>query len=227
MIKMKKVSKEFADGTLALDKASLEIENGEFVFLVGPTGAGKTTIFRLLTREIEPTSGKIIMDGEDISKVKKKKTYQLRRKIGRIFQDLKLLQDRTVYENVALVLMIFGKKKREIEKKAKETLELLEIGHLKDKFPVQISGGELQRAAIARAIVGGPKYLFCDEPTADLDPETTWEIIDILKTINKKGTTVILATHDVDIVNSMKKRVIRIEKGKVIKDEKKGKYESL
>jgi len=225
MIKFNKVSKKFADGTVALEKISFEIENGEFVFLVGPTGAGKTTIFRLLTREIESSGGKIEVDGEDVGKLRPKHVFALRRKIGRVFQDLKLLPDRTVWENAALVLEIFGYKKKEIEERVKKVLSSLAISRFRNKFPVQISGGELQRAAIARAIVGEPGYLLCDEPTADLDPETTWEIIDILKRINKKGTTVVFATHDVDIVNSMKKRVIRIEKGKVVKDDKEGKYE--
>jgi len=225
MINFTKVTKKYGDGTIAIDKVDFKINEGEFIFLVGPTGAGKTTIFKLLTLEVKPTGGGIEVDGENLAKIKKKNIWKLRRKIGRVFQDLKLLSDRTIYENVSLVLEVFGEKKNDIASKTEKVLKMLGIFKLKDKFPAQVSGGEFQRAAIARAVVGKPKYLLCDEPTADLDPETTWEILDLLNEINKKGTTVILATHDVDIVNSMKKRVLRVVKGKIKKDDLKGKYE--
>jgi len=224
MIKLKKATKKYGDGSTALDGVDVVIEDGEFVFLVGPTGAGKTTVFRLLTKEIELSSGEVEVDGEDLRKMRKKDIYKLRRKVGRIFQDLKLLDNRTIYENTAMVLEIFGKKKNEIDKEVKEVLKSVGILGFKDKFPAQLSGGELQRAAIARAIIGKPKYLLCDEPTADLDPETTWEIMDILRKINDDGTTLIVATHDIDIVNSFKKRVVKLLEGQVTSD-KEGKYD--
>ena len=223
MITISNVSKKFPDGTVALDDINLEISDGEFVFLVGPSGSGKTTILRLLLQSLKPTSGKITIDEHDLIKISGKRTVQLRRKIGVVFQDLKLLYDRSVLENVELSLWVLGKTGKEVESEAKEKLELVGLEKKAEFFPAQLSGGELQRAAIARALAGEPKYLFADEPTGNVDDENAWKIVKILDKINQSGTTVIMATHNGEIVNSQNKRVVRLEKGKIISD-KKGKY---
>lgn len=223
MITISNVSKKFPDGTVALDDVNLEISDGEFVFLVGPSGSGKTTILRLLLQSLKPTSGKITIDEHDLIKISGKRTVQLRRKIGVVFQDLKLLYDRSVLENVELSLWVLGKTGKEVESEAKEKLELVGLDKKGEFFPAQLSGGELQRAAIARALAGEPKYLFADEPTGNVDDENAWKIVKILDKINQSGTTVIMATHNGEIVNSQNKRVVRLEKGKIISD-KKGKY---
>lgn len=218
------VSKLYGNGTHALEDISFTVESGEFVFLVGPSGAGKTTVLKLLIRNLLPSRGKILVDDLDITRLAKRKVPEFRRKIGMIFQDFKILYDRTVYENVAIALEIMGKKGAEIDKKVKEVLHLVTLDGKLNYFPVQLSAGELQRTAIARAIVAGPKALLADEPTGNLDPTTSWEILKILKEVNKLGTTILMATHNVDIVNSMRKRVIAMKKGRIIKDEKLGKY---
>ena len=223
MITISNVSKKFPDGTVALDDINLEISDGEFVFLVGPSGSGKTTILRLLLQSLKPTSGKITIDEHDLIKISGNKVVQLRRKIGVVFQDLKLLYDRSVLENVELSLWVLGKTGKEVESEAKEKLELVGLDKKAEFFPSQLSGGELQRAAIARALAGEPKYLFADEPTGNVDDENAWKIVKILDKINQSGTTVIMATHNGEIVNSQNKRVVRLEKGKIISD-KKGKY---
>ncbi len=224
LISFEKVSKLYSNQTKALDTATFAVDGGEFVFLVGPSGAGKTTLLRLLIRDLIPSSGKILLDKEDILKLKKSQIPQLRRKIGMIFQDFKLLSDRTVHENVGIALEILGKNKKEIDKKVGEVLHLVGLTDKMYLFPAQLSAGELQRSAIARAIISGPKILLADEPTGNLDPTTAWEILKILKEINKFGTTVLMATHNADVVNSMKKRVISMDKGKIVKDQKEGKY---
>lgn len=218
------VSKRYGNKTIGLDDVDFGVEGGEFVFLVGKSGAGKTTILRLLIRDLLPTSGKILVEGEDNTKLPKKKIPHLRRKIGVVFQDFKLLTDRTVNENVSVSLEILGKGKKEIDKKVEEVLYLVGLQDKLHLFPAQLSAGELQRTAIARAIIGGPKVLLADEPTGNLDPTTSWEILKILKEINTLGTTIVMATHNADIVNSMKKRVIVLDKGKIVKDQKLGKY---
>lgn len=223
MITISNVSKKFPDGTVALDDINLEISDGEFVFLVGPSGSGKTTILRLLLQSLKPTFGKITIDEHDLIKISGEKMAQLRRKIGVVFQDLKLLYDRSVLENVELSLWVLGKAGKEVESEAKEKLELVGLDKKAEFFPSQLSGGELQRAAIARALAGEPKYLFADEPTGNIDDENAWKIVKILDKINQSGTTVIMATHNGEIVNSQNKRVVRLEKGKIISD-KKGKY---
>lgn len=220
-----KVSKNFGKNISALDETSFEINDGEFVFLVGSSGAGKTTILRLIIQDLIPSNGKIEIDKFVISKKNQVDTAKLRRKIGMIFQDFKILYNRTTFENIAIALEILGKKPDEISKKVHEVLHLVGLSDKADFFPIQLSAGELQRASIARAIVGGPKILLADEPTGNLDPTTSWEIMKILREINDLGTTVIMATHNADIVNSLNKRVITIKKGKVIKDEKTGKYQ--
>lgn len=224
MITLTQVSKIYGKTVKALDNVSIEIDAGEFVFLVGPSGAGKTTILRLLTRDLEPTEGEIKVDTLVINKLPRSHIPKLRRNVSMIFQDFKILFDRTVAENVAIALEIDGKGNKEIESKVGEVLKLVGLPDKSHYFPVQLSAGELQRISIARAIVRGPKILLADEPTGNLDPTTSWEILKILKEINKLGTTVVMATHNVDIVNSMSKRVVTIKKGKVVKDEKKGKY---
>ncbi|MCL5675851.1 MAG: ATP-binding cassette domain-containing protein [Patescibacteria group bacterium] len=225
MIELKNVNKKFGSGQTALDNVSLEINDGEFVFVVGPTGSGKTTLIRLLIRELLPDSGKIIVDKEEITKKNYKKISALRRKTGVVFQDFKLLWERTLAENVALPLEVLGLPGKEIKNKVNQLLDKFKLSDLAQKFPVQISGGELQRVVIARAMIAEPKILLADEPTGNLDPKTSWEIVKLLSDINSSGTTVLMATHNADIVNSLGKRVIRLEHGKIIKDEKEGKYE--
>lgn len=224
MIVFDSVTKKFAS-TVALDNVSLEIKQGEFVFIVGPSGAGKSTLLRLLTRELILTSGKILIGKEDITKLKDKDIPALRRKIGFVFQDFKLLDDRTVFENVALTLEVLGKKDAEISKMVEHILKLVEIWDRRNLFPRQLSGGEAQRTAIARAVVGKPDILMADEPTGDLDFKTAWGVIQLLNEINSWGTTVLMATHNQEIVNTLKKRVVSLKKGKVVRDSKEGRYE--
>ncbi|QQG43545.1 MAG: cell division ATP-binding protein FtsE [Candidatus Daviesbacteria bacterium] len=225
MIKFENVSKKFSSSIIALDDINLEISQGEFIFLVGPSGAGKSTLLRILTREITPTSGQVSLDKVDITKIKESEVFKLRRKIGFVFQDFKLLDDRTVFENVALTLEALGKDDDEIRKQVEHTLKLVEIWDRRNLFPRQLSGGEAQRTAMARAIIGKPEILLADEPTGDLDPKTAWGVIQLLNEINSWGTTVLMATHNSEIVNSLKRRVVTLKGGKIIKDSKEGKYD--
>ena len=220
MIKLDKVSKKFGTGVFGLSDVSFSIEKGEFVFLVGSTGAGKTTIFRLLIRDILPSEGSVVVNDWDIVTLPKNKIPLLRKKVGVVFQDLKLLLDRTIFENIALPLEVVGVKTEEALKTVEDILAQVGLTEHKDKFPIQLSGGELQRAAIARALVLSPEILLADEPTGNLDAATSWEIVKLLSDINKKGTTVVMATHNRDIVKSLGKRTIHIEKGKIVDDEK-------
>lgn len=224
MIKFDHISKLYSQDAHALDDVTAEIQDGEFVFLIGPSGAGKTTLLRLLLRDLVPTSGKIYVDDWELSSMPKNNIHLLRRKIGMVFQDFKLLTDRTVFENVAIGLEILGKKKHELEKGVGDILELVSLSKKRNLFPLQLSAGELQRVSIARALVAGPKILLADEPTGNLDPKTAWEILDILKEVNNIGTTIIMATHNVGIVNEMKKRTIALKHGKIVSDEEKGRY---
>jgi len=227
MIKFDQVTKKYPSGQTPLDEVTLDIEGGEFVFLVGPSGVGKTTFLRLITREIIPSSGKILINEEDILKLPSKKIPYLRRKIGTIFQDFKLLLNRTVFENVALPLEVLGVKDPDIEKEVSLVLEKVGLLEKANSFPIQLSGGEVQRTAIARAIVAKPKILLADEPTADLDPQTAESIIDLLDKINETDKTIIvMATHNAQIVDKYKKRVVSLKEGKVHKDTKHGKYET-
>ncbi len=225
MIKFSQVSKKFGKIT-ALESVSFKIESGEFLFITGPSGAGKTTIVRLILKELLPSSGRIEVDGQDLTGIPSKKVHLLRRKIGVVFQDFKLLSDRTVFENAILPLEVLETEKKKIEEKAQEVLKLVGLSDRADLFPAQLAGGELQRTCLARAVMADPKILIADEPTGNLDPATSWQIIKLMKKINKLGTTVLMATHNVDIVNSLKTRVIKLEKGKVLKDQKEGKYET-
>lgn len=220
MIKLDKVSKKFGTGEFGLYDVSMSVDKGEFVFLVGSTGAGKTTIFRLLIRDILPTQGSVTVNEWDVVNLSKDKISNLRKKVGVVFQDLKLLVDRTIFENVMLPLEVSGTNSEDARKMVEDILDHIGLKEHKDKFPVQLSGGELQRAAIARALVLSPDILLADEPTGNLDAATSWEIVKLLSEINKKGTTVIMATHNVDIVKSLGKRVVHIEKGKIVKAEK-------
>lgn len=224
MIKFDAVSKKYGT-SVALDEISLEIKPGEFVFLVGPSGAGKSTMLRVLTHEVVPTNGKTFVDNQEILKLKDKDIPSLRRKIGVVFQDFKLLDDRTVFENIALTLEVLNKKDDEIAKMVEHTLKLVEIWEKRNLFPRQLSGGEAQRTAIARAIVGKPQILLADEPTGDLDPKTAWGVIQLLNEINSWGTTVLMATHNAEIVNTLKRRVVVLQKGKITKDTKGGSYD--
>lgn len=220
MIKLNRVSKKFATGTFGLSDISLEIDKGEFVFLVGPTGSGKTTIFRLLNRESFPTSGNIIVNDWDLVKLPKNKTPSLRKKIGVVFQDLKLLLDRTILENILLPLEVSGVSPKEALRRAGAVLEEVGITDQKDKFPIQLSGGELQRAAIARALVLAPSIILADEPTGNLDSKTAFEIVKLLAYLNEKGATIIMATHNLEVVKNFQKRVIELDKGRLIRDDK-------
>jgi len=219
MIKLDKVSKKFGTGVFGLVDVNLSVDKKEFAFLVGPTGSGKTTIFRLLIREILPTEGTVIVNDWDLTKLPKHQIPHLRKKIGVVFQDLKLLFDRTVFENVVMPLEVTGVGMEEAKQRVEEVLTQVGIIEHKDKFPIQLSGGELQRVAIARALVLSPQILLADEPTGNLDSATSWEIVKLLSDINEKGTTVIMATHNVDILKNLSKRVIALEKGKLVRDD--------
>lgn len=224
MIRFVQVSKQYSGKTKALANISVEIASGEFVFLIGPSGAGKTTFLRLITRDILPSGGEVMVDDWIINTLSSSKVYQLRRKVATVFQDFKLLHDRTIYENVALGLEILGKKEQAIKKDVNDVLELVGLSNKHAMFPLQLSAGELQRTSIARAIAGGPTILLADEPTGNLDPQTADEILAILQEVNKIGTTIIMATHNATIVNDMKKRTITLDQGKITCDEQKGKY---
>lgn len=224
MVSFQNVSKKFASNITALEDINLEIENGEFVFLVGPSGAGKSTLLRLLAREYFPTSGRILVDNQDITKLKNSEVPFYRRKIGFVFQDFKLLDDRTVLENVSLPLHVRGVDDSEIAKEVERTLKLFDIWGRRNLFPKQLSGGEAQRTAIARAIIGKPEILLADEPTGDLDPETAWAVLQLLIEINSWGTTVLMATHNKEIVDTQKRRVVSLKGGRITKDVKEGGY---
>ncbi len=227
MIRLDHVTKRYSAQTSALTDVSVDIHDGEFVFLIGPSGAGKTTFLRLLIRDILPTSGTIAVDSWNLKDLPSSRVYMLRRKIGMVFQDFKILPDRTVYENVALGLEILGKREEEIVKDVKDVLSLVGINDKRNLFPQQLSSGELQRTSIARALVGGPSILLADEPTGNLDPQTGWEILQILQEVNKIGTTVIMATHNATFVNDLKKRTVMLSHGSIVSDEAKGRYHTL
>lgn len=224
MIVFDSITKKFGS-SIALDNISLEIKQGEFVFIVGPSGAGKSSLLRILTKEIQPTSGKVMVGNMDITKIKDKDVPSLRRKVGMVFQDFKLLDDRTVFEQVALALEVLGKNQAEISKLVEHILKLVAIWDKRSLFPRQLSGGEAQRTAIARAVVGKPDVLLADEPTGDLDPKTAWGVVQLLNEINSWGTTILMATHNQEIVNKLKRRVVILKNGHLIKDSKEGKYE--
>jgi len=223
-IKMKNVKKQYKNGVTAIHDMDLSIEKGDFVFIIGSTGCGKSTLIKMIYREEKPTSGKILVGGIDVAKLRNGKVYKLRRKLGVVFQDFKLLYKSTVYENVAFALEVFGLPKSEIHSKVLKVLELVGLKNKAKQYPTQLSGGEQQRVAIARAIVNGPKLLICDEPTGNLDEKTSMEIMTVLEEINKLGTTIIMVTHDTEIVDKMKKRTILLDSGRILKDYEKGTY---
>ncbi len=224
MIQLIHVSKDYGGERRALSDISVEIPDGDFVFLIGPTGAGKTTLLKLLTRELLPTEGQILIDNEDIAAIPESQLFMLRRKVGMVFQDLKLLMDRTVYENIAVGMEVLGKSEEEIEKGVMDVLGLVELSDKADFFPLQLSQGEKQRIALARAIVAGPNVLLADEPTGNLDPETSEDILEILQEVNKMGTTVLVVTHNSLLVDTHKKRTLTMKAGEIVSDETKGKY---
>lgn len=225
MIKLINVSKEYPNGVEALSNINLEIKKGEFVFLVGASGAGKSTIIKLLLKEEEPTSGSLYLRDMDISKIRGRRIPNIRRNIGVVFQDFRLLHNKTVYENIAFAMEIVGTHPKEIRRRVPMVLSMVDLSRKASHFPDQLSGGEHQRVAIARAIVNNPPVLIADEPTGNLDPDTAWEIMKVLSDINTGGTTILMATHAKDIVNMMKKRVIVIEDGELVRDEEKGGYD--
>lgn len=225
MIKFINVSKVYDNGTKALNNINIYIGKGEFVFLVGPSGAGKSTLIKLLLKEEEPTSGTILLNKVDITNVKNRKVPYIRRNLGVVFQDFRLLPNKTVYENISFAMEIIGAHPKEIRRNVPMVLSMVDLSGKANSYPDQLSGGEHQRVAIARAIVNNPPVLIADEPTGNLDPDTAWDIMKILQDINRRGTTILMATHAKDIVNIMKKRVIAIESGRIARDEEKGVYE--
>ena len=225
LIRIKNVEKKYKNGVTAIYDLSLDIEKGSFSFVIGGSGSGKSTLIKMLYREEKPTKGQIIVGGLDVAKLKNKKVYKLRRKLGIVFQDYRLLPKLTVYENVAFALEVIGAKKDEIRVKVLKALEDVGLKNKIHNYPDQLSGGEQQRVAIARAIVNDPKLLLCDEPTGNLDPDMSMEIMKVLEDINNnRGTTIIMATHDRDILNTMKKQVITLKEGRLVSFKKKGTY---
>ena len=226
MIEIKDVYKTYSNGVSALNGISISIYPGEFVYVVGPSGAGKSTFIKMIYREEKPSKGKIVINDKNLAQLKEKEIPFIRRKIGVVFQDFKLLPKLTVFENVAFALEVIGERPEVIRKKVLEVLDLVQLKHKARQFPDQLSGGEQQRVSIARSIVNDPDVVIADEPTGNLDPETSWEIMKTLEEINNRGTTVVMATHNKEIVNTMKKRVIAIEDGVIVRDEARGEYGS-
>ena len=224
MLEMIDVSKIYPGGSVALQDINVRIEQGEFVFIVGPSGAGKSTFFKMLFREVLPSSGKVIVNGDDLVKMTDKEIPYFRRQLGIVFQDYRLLPDRTVYDNVAFAMQVIETPYRKIKRRVNDVLDLVGLRKRAHAYPTELSGGEQQRIAIARAIVNDPILLIADEPTGNLDPETSWEIMDIFREVNKSGTTIVMATHDREIVDEMEKRVIAIEHGHIVRDDAKGVY---
>ena len=224
MIQMQEVSKTYDTGVVALDHVNVDIKKGEFVFVVGPSGAGKSTFIKMLFREELPTEGKLLVNGHDVVEMERSEVPYLRRELGVIFQDYRLLPDKTVFENVAFAMQVIEAPRRTMQRSVNSVLDVVGLRDKYRSFPSQLSGGEQQRVAIARAIVNNPSIVIADEPTGNLDPETSWDIMDIFKRINKAGTTIVMATHDRNIVDTMKKRVIAIEDGRIVRDQMRGGY---
>ena len=220
MIKLEHVSKSYTAGIPALNDVNLEIEDGEFVFIVGDSGSGKSTLIKLLLKELEPTEGNIIIDGKNLGKIKRKQIPKFRRNLGVVFQDFRLLKDRNVYDNIAFAQKVIGETNSHIKKKVPVMLSMVGLAPKYRSYPKELSGGEQQRVAIARALINRPSILLADEPTGNLDNNNAWEIMKLLEEISEKGTTVIVVTHNMEIVKVMKKRVITIKKGIVVADSK-------
>jgi len=225
IIEFVNITKSYKDGTKSLYNVSFKVDKGEFVFLIGASGAGKTSLMREIVKEDTPTEGTVFVDGVDLSKIRKQDIPFLRRKVGFIFQDFKLLKSRTVFENVAVSLEVVGKDKEEILDVVNNLLNLVGLETQANRFPEYLSGGEKQKLAIARALAHEPKILLADEPTGNLDNKSTWVVVDLIEKINKWGTAIIFGTHSEQVVNKLKKRVIHIEKGEIVSDKKEGKYE--
>ncbi len=224
MIEMHDIWKTYADGTVALQGINVVIDRNEFVYVVGPSGAGKSTFMKLIYREEVPSKGQISVNGFNIGKLKHRKIPYVRRNIGVIFQDYRLLPKLTAYENIAFAMEVIEAPRRSIKRRTMEVLDLVGLKHKANSLPAQLSGGEQQRIAIARAIVNNPAVIVADEPTGNLDPETSWEIMKLLEEINFRGTTIVMATHNKEIVNTMRKRVIAIESGSIVRDQQRGDY---
>jgi cell division transport system ATP-binding protein len=224
MIKTKDLVKEYKGSVKALDGITLDIEKGEFVFVVGPSGSGKSTFMKLLTKEEEPTGGEVFVAGKDLSSLPRWRVPYLRRNVGCVFQDFKLLPNKTVFENVAFALEVIGRPKALVQRQVPQILELVGLGEKLDRFPDELSGGEQQRVSIARAFVNRPLILIADEPTGNLDPTTSVGIMRLLDRINRTGTTVVMATHDHAIVDSMRRRVVELESGQIVRDQSRGIY---
>lgn len=224
MIELKNVSKVFKNNHIALSNVNLTINKGEFVFLVGPSGAGKSTFIKLLLREHEPTTGEIVVNKNKLNELKRARVPYYRRNIGVVFQDFRLLPEKTVFENVAFAMEIIEASQRDIKRRVPQLLNMVGLSNKLNMYPHQLSGGEQQRVVLARALANNPSLLICDEPTGNLDPDTAWDIMCLLDSINKSGTTLIIATHARDIVDRMKKRVIAIEKGVIVRDQQRGVY---
>ena len=225
MIELHNVTKTYLKGVQALVNINLKIEKEEFIFLVGPSGAGKTTCVKLILKEEEPTEGSIFIDGQDVTRLSRRKVPYHRRNIGVVFQDFRLLPNKTVYENIAFAMQIIEATSKDIRRRVPMVLGMVGLSDKAASYPYQLSGGEKQRTSIARAIVNNPSILIADEPTGNLDPETAWEIMKVLKQINRRGTTVIMATHARNIVDTMQQRVVALEKGRIVRDEQRGAYE--
>lgn len=218
------MTKIYSGGHVALQDITVKIQKGEFVFIVGPSGAGKSTFIKLLIREEMPTKGQIFFNGKNITRMRHSQVPFLRRRIGVVFQDFRLLPQKTVYENVAFAMEVIEAPFREIKKRVPKVLEMVGLSHKMNAKPHELSGGEQQRVSLARALVNNPDVIIADEPTGNLDPDTSWEIIKLLNEINMSGTTLIVATHAKDIVNAMRKRVLQLDSGKLVRDEERGVY---
>ena len=224
MIELQNVTKEYSKGNAALNGVSVKIEQGEFVFVVGDSGSGKSTLIKLIMKEMDPTEGTIVVNGKNLNKMKHRQIAKYRRGIGVVFQDFRLLKDRNIYENIAFALRVTETPTRIIKQKVPAALSLVGLAQKYKSFPKELSGGEQQRVAIARAIVNEPAILLADEPTGNLDPTNSWEIMSLLKEANERGTTVLVVTHNQEIVNEMNERVITMKQGVIVSDEKKGGY---
>ncbi len=224
MIHLENVNKTYETGSKAVRDLNLHIEAGEFVFIVGNSGSGKSTLIKLLLKEVEPTSGSIVVDGLEITRMKRRKVPMYRRNIGVVFQDFRLLKDRNIYDNVAFAQRVIAAPAREIKRRVPEILNMVGLAGKYKSYPRQLSGGEQQRVAIARALVNKPAILLADEPTGNLDPKNSWEIMNLLDEVNRQGTTVVVVTHNREIVDQMKKRVIAMKSGKIVSDEEEGGY---
>lgn len=224
MVELRNVSKKYSNGTLALSNVNLKINKGEFVFVVGSSGSGKSTLIKLIMREEVPTEGEVFVNGYEVAALRRKEVPALRRSLGMVFQDFRLLPNKTVYENVAFAMHITEALPKEIRRQVPMALALVGLSRKANVYPGQLSGGEQQRVALARALVNNPSLLIADEPTGNLDPETSWDIMKLLIEVNQRGTTVIVATHEKTIVDTMKRRVIAIDKGIIVRDQEKGLY---